>query len=71
MPSPLQGASHEFLVFLTRAGALAAENFGMRRHKPAQELRVFVVYVANLVFTQKAGSGLELRHHFRKGYLPR
>lgn len=57
MAGPLQGAGHEFLVFLAGAGAFASEDFGMRRHKPAQELRVFVINIRDFSLTQQTISG--------------
>ena len=62
MAGAFQSFSDELLVFLTRAGAFAAQNFRMGRHEAPQKLRVLVVHVANLVFSQKTGFGRGVRH---------
>ena len=49
MPGLFQCFGHHSLVLGAGAGALVAQNFGMRRHKAAQGLAVFVVYRAQFI----------------------
>ncbi len=49
MPGLFQRFCHHPLVLGAGAGAVVAQNFGVRGHKAAQGLRVFVVHSADFV----------------------
>ena len=49
MPCSLKRRGHQALVLGAGAGAGVGQDFGVRRHKTAQGLRVFVVHGADFV----------------------
>ncbi len=49
MSGLLKCLSHHSLVLGAGAGAVVRQNFGVRRHKTAQGLRIFIVHGANFV----------------------
>jgi len=52
--SALECQSHHALVFWASASSVVRQNLGVRGHKAAQGLRVFVVYCADFVSTEVA-----------------
>lgn len=54
MPRPFECVGHDLLMLLAGAGALAAEDFGVRRHKAAQKLGILVIQKAYFVLAQIA-----------------
>jgi hypothetical protein len=60
VPGPLEGLGDLVLVSGARTGAGAVQNFGVRRHEPAQEQDVLVVHMGNFTLAEITGLGLEL-----------
>lgn len=55
MARPFDGAGQAPLVFGAEAGASRRHNLGLRRHKTAQGLNVFIVNPRNVFGTKVAG----------------
>ena len=49
MPCSLKRRGHQALVLGAGAGAGVGQDFGVRRHKTAQGLRVFIVHGADFI----------------------
>jgi len=51
----LEALGHHALVLAAGAGLFGGEDFGMRGHEAADELRVLVVHEGNLLGAEEAG----------------
>lgn len=54
MTPMFERAGYHSLVLTAVAGFFGRQNFGMRRHKAAQKLRVFVIHVGNFFTAEQA-----------------
>jgi len=49
VPRALQGGGNHALVFAASPGLVGREDLGMRRHKAADKLRVFIIHERNFL----------------------